>query len=102
MGRAQGKHSMRIIAYAVLSGHFHLLIQPEEAGDMAKFMLYLSTNVSKEVGRIYKYYGPKLHRYKSIIISNEPMVQIDRLKYILSQGAKEGLVDSPLDWPGVH
>ena len=93
---------MRIIAYAVLSGHYHLLIQPGEAGDMAKFVGYLNTNVSKEVGRLYKYYGPKFQRYKSIIISDEPVVQIDRLKYILSQGTKEGLVDSPLDWPGVH
>ncbi len=93
---------MRIIAYAVLSGHYHLLIQPREVGDMADFMEYLNTNVSKEVGRLYKYYGPKFQRYKSIPISNEPKVQIARLKYVLSQGSKEGLVNSPLEWPGVH
>ena len=30
-----------------------------------------------------------------------PDVQWSRLKYLLANGVKEGLVESPLDWPGV-
>jgi len=41
-------------------------------------------------------------RYQHIIVSDEPEAQIRRLKYLLSQGVKEGLVRSPEDWPGVH
>ncbi len=36
-----------------------------------------------------------------IVVSDEPHVQWSRLKYLLANGVKEGLVESPLDWPGV-
>jgi hypothetical protein len=36
------------------------------------------------------------------VISGEEGAQRERLKYVLSHGAKEGLVDNPRDWPGVH
>ncbi len=29
-------------------------------------------------------------------------MQWRKLKYLLSHGVKEGLVESPYDWPGVH
>ena len=103
LGRAQQAYNIKIFGYAVLSNHFHLLIQPREAWRQAMFMKYLNTNVSKELSHLYKFYGPKFQRrYTSILISDEPVVQISRLRYVLSQGAKDGLVDSPLDWPGVH
>ena len=35
-------------------------------------------------------------------VSDEPEVQLARLRYILAHGVKEGLVPSPLQWPGVH
>jgi hypothetical protein len=35
-------------------------------------------------------------------VSNEIEAQLDRLEYILSHGAKEGLVERPQDWPGAH
>ena len=41
-------------------------------------------------------------RYTSIPVSDEPEAQIARLRYLLANSAKEGLVLSPLDWPGVH
>ena len=70
---------------------------------MSKFMCHLKTNLSKEVGRLHDWHGPMFAgRYHSIPLSDEPEVQVDRLEYILSQGANEGLVLSPLDWPGVH
>lgn len=41
-------------------------------------------------------------RYHAIPVSDEPEAQVDRLRYLLAHGVKEGLVDSPIDWPGVH
>src|SRR6185295_3668707 len=41
-------------------------------------------------------------RYQAILVSPEEAAQIERMAYVLSHGAKEGLVDSPRDWPGVH
>jgi len=36
------------------------------------------------------------------VVSNEPEEQWRRLKYLLAHGVKEGLVENPLRWPGVH
>ena len=36
------------------------------------------------------------------MISGEEAAQRERLKYVLSHGSKEGLVENPRQWPGVH
>jgi hypothetical protein len=46
-----------------------------------------------------KFWG---RRYQAILVSNEAEAQIARLRYVLAHGVKEGLVASPLDWPGAH
>lgn len=66
-------------------------------------MEYVSSDISKEVGRLVDWTGPlRSRRYTSIPCSAEPEIQLSRLRYMLSQGPKESLVFSPLDWPGVH
>jgi hypothetical protein len=46
-----------------------------------------------------KFWG---RRYQAVLVSGEEEAQVNRLVYLLAHGVKEGLVDSPLDWPGVH
>jgi hypothetical protein len=41
-------------------------------------------------------------RYQAIVVSNEEAARIARLKYVLSHGVKENLVERLRDWPGVH
>jgi hypothetical protein len=41
-------------------------------------------------------------RYRAIEVSDEPEAQRGRLKYILSHGVKEFLVEKVREWPGVH
>jgi hypothetical protein len=36
------------------------------------------------------------------VISNEAAAQVERLKYVLAHGVKEGLVEKVSQWPGVH
>jgi len=38
-------------------------------------------------------------RYRAIVVADEAAA-VDRLRYILRHGCKEGLVDRPRDWPG--
>ena len=103
LARAQKITGARVHAVAVLSNHFHLLATFDTVEQMAKFVCYFKTNVSKEVGRLHNWQGPMFAgRYQAIPLSDEPEVQQHRLRYILSQGAKEGLVMSPKDWPGIH
>ena len=103
LARAQKLTGAQVHAVAMMSNHFHLLLSFETVEQMSRFMCHLKTNISKEVGRIHDWEGSLFAgRYASIPLSDEPEIQVERLKYILSQGAKEGLVLSPRDWPGVH
>ena len=66
-------------------------------------MQHLGCNLSKEIGRIRSWRGSLWERrYTGIVISSEPEAQWKCLKYLLSNSVKEGLCESPLDWPGIH
>ncbi|HEX9736102.1 MAG TPA: hypothetical protein VGG06_29420 [Thermoanaerobaculia bacterium] len=103
MGRALGVSPLELCACVWLSNHYHLLVVVREQQQLSRFMQHLACNVSKEVGRLRDWSGPLwARRYDGIVVSDEPDVQWHRLKYLLSHGVKEGLLESPLLWPGVH
>ena len=105
LGRAQRLYSVEIHAFVFLSNHYHLLVSVEDAlqMQMARFMNYLNSDVAREVGRMHRwkerFWG---RRYQAIIVSDEEAAQVDRLRYVLSHGCKEGLVGRPEDWPGAQ
>ena len=102
MGRAQRRFNFQIFAFQFLSDHYHILAWAVDAQQLAGFMEYFNGNLAREAGRISgwsgKFWG---RRYHSAIVSSDDQTQLDRLRYIISNGCKEGLVASPLDWPGV-
>jgi hypothetical protein len=102
LGRAQRRFDLRIFAFQFLSDHYHLLAWAVDAQQLAGFMEYLNGNLAREAGRMSgwtgKFWG---RRYHSAIVSSDDQTQLDRLRYIISNGCKEGLVASPLEWPGV-
>jgi REP element-mobilizing transposase RayT len=103
LARAARLYPVEIHAFAFLSNHFHLLVTVASAQRLASFMNYLNSNLAREAGRLIrwreKFWG---RRYQAILVSNEAEAQIARLRYVLAHGVKEGLVASPLDWPGAH
>jgi REP element-mobilizing transposase RayT len=103
LARAKELYPIRICAFAFLSNHFHLLLRVESALDLSRFMNHVNSNLAREAGRLAdwreKFWG---RRYEAIVISQEEAAQIERLKYVLSHGCKEGFVERPEDWPGVH
>jgi hypothetical protein len=66
-------------------------------------MRYLQGNLAREVARLTGW-EDKIwsRRYQAILVTDEEAAQVDRLKYLLENSCKEGLVDSPIHWPGVH
>jgi len=100
IGRALSLFPVKIFAFSVLSNHIHILLSPENAAQLASFTNHINSNIAREVGRLHewkeKFWG---RRYRAIVVADEPS-QLERLKYILSHGCKEGLVDRPQDWPG--
>ena len=101
LGRAQQLFDMTIHAFIFLSNHYHLILSPKDARQQANFMGYLSSNLAREVGRLADWHEKVWgRRYAHVPITEEPEAQIERLRYVLAQGVKEGLVAQALDWPG--
>jgi hypothetical protein len=102
LARAKRLYEAKICGFAFASNH-HLLLGVEDADQLSQFMCYVNSNLAREAGRLVdwleKFWS---RRYRSIVISDEEGAQVGRLRYVLSHGAKEGLVDSPIQWPGVH
>lgn len=103
LARAQRLYSVELHAFVFLSNHYHLLLTVENAQQLARFMNYVNSNLAREAGRLHgwqeKFWG---RRYSGVVISEEESAQMDRLRYLLSHGCKEGLVARPQEWPGAH
>ena len=103
LARSQKLFAVKIHAYVFLSNHYHLLLSVDDASQMAGFMNYLNSNLAREAGRLHnwqeKFWG---RRYQAIVVSDEERAQVDRLRYLLSHGCKEGLVARPQNWPGAQ
>ncbi len=102
LGRAQVLYPVGICAFAFASNHFHLLLRVESTQRMSQFMGHFNSNLAREAGRLAcwreKFWG---RRYQAIPISEEEAAQVERLRYVLAHGCKEGLVERLRDWPGV-
>ena len=102
LGRAQRLYPVEICGFSFLSSHYHLLLWVPDARSMARFMWYFQTNAAREVARLTDWPdGVWSDRYTAIPVSDEPAAQVDRLRYVLAQGVKDGLVARVEEWPGI-
>jgi len=92
-----------LVAFCFLSNHYHLLLRVQNAGQLSAFMRYVNSNLAREVGRLVDWRDHVWsRRYQAIVVSEEPEAQEARLRYLLCQGVKEGLVGHPAEWPGAQ
>jgi len=86
LARAKRLYGVRIICYSFVSNHFHLLLEVDDAQQLARFMCHFNSKLAKEVGRLTgwreKIFG---RRYQAILVSPEEAAQIERMAYVLSQ-----------------
>jgi len=101
LGRTLAEVSgVKVLGFTVMSNHYVKLLHVRDAKALSDFMAYFNGNLAKEACRQYGW-GGKLwsRRYTDIeVVDEEAMVK--RLRYVIAHGAKEGLVESPKDWPG--
>ena len=104
LGRALEVSPLQLCSAVWTANHYHCLCVVREQQQLSRFLHHLAGNLSKEIGgRLRRWRGAFWERrYDAIVVSDEPEAQWRRLKYHLSHGVKEGLVESPLEWPGVH
>ncbi len=102
LARAQeAAPAVKACAYDFQSNHYHLLLISPDAPTLSHFMNVFQSTAAKEVNRTHDWRDQVWsRRYDSFIVSPEPRVQLERLRYIVAQGCDNNLVDSPLEWPG--
>jgi REP element-mobilizing transposase RayT len=103
LGRAQRKYPIRVCGYVLASNHLHLILDVDDAHQLSRFMRYVNSNLARKVGGLVGW-RDKIwsRRYQAIVISPEDAAQAERLRYVLSHGVKENLVEKVDQWPGVH
>lgn len=97
---AKEQFGMRIMAYALMPNHWHLLLYPEHDGDIATFMHWLTTTHAtryhagqKTIGGGHVYQG----RYKSFLVDTDSYF-LAVLKYIERNPVRAKLVKLPELW----
>ena len=93
--------SIRLYGYAFMSNHIHLMLQGPPS-DFSAFMGFLKRELSRRLGQKYRLPGTLWHQRYAMSALPTHESQLKCLRYILSQGVKEGLVARPIDWPGLH
>lgn len=101
--RAQERYGVEVHAFNAMSNHMHLLLSPGNQRDLSGFMRYVNSNIARKIGRLHgwreRFWA---RRYQAIVVSDEDEAQLARMRYMLEQGPKEGLVASPELWPGAN
>ena len=73
LARAQEKYPVQIHAAIAASNHYHLILTPADADELADFMEFVNGNLAREAGRLSDWHGPLWSdRYHHIPISPEP------------------------------
>jgi hypothetical protein len=99
IGRALARFPLPIHGFNYLSNHKHLLLGQADGDQIRGFMCHLNANTARVVKRITGWTGSVWARYRAIPVLDD-LASIRRLRYLLANGVKEGLVEHPLEWPG--
>lgn len=99
LGRGLALFAVQLHAFIYLSNHLHLLATFFGGEQMRGFMRHLNRNTAVAAKAITGWSGDVWERYCPIPVLDD-LAAVRRLRYVLSNGVKEGLVEHPLDWPG--
>lgn len=97
---AKEKYPMRLLSYCIMPNHWHLVLHPEEDGQLIPFMRWLSMThthrwhaVNKTIGSGHLYQG----RYKSFPVqTDEHFLQL--VRYVERNPLRAKLVKKAQNW----
>ena len=104
LGRAQERIGFELYGYAYLSNHGSLLVGVRDSVELARLMEYIHGNIARELGRkeqsnwAGRFWGRRGRPI--LVLTDEDLV--GRMRYLLANSTKEGLVVHPARWPGAH
>lgn len=99
IGEAKQRYPVRLLAYCLMSNHFHLLVKPASGNDLSKWMQWLMTS---HVRRYHRHYGTSGHvwqgRFKSFIVKGDDHL-LTAMRYVEANPVQAQMVVSAKDWP---
>ena len=103
IAKAQFISKIKIYAYSVMSNHYHLLASAQGPRELGKFLELFHSALGRMVNFTTGRRGRMWQRRASVVrVSDEPYTQIQRVRYILSNGVKETGLKHPSHWTGPH
>ncbi len=100
LARCLTLYPVDLYAFVFMSNHAHLLARVRNACAAASFIGYLKRNTALAIKRCTGYRGGVWDTPGEPVPVLDDLAAIRRVRYHLSNGVKEGLVASPLEWPG--
>jgi len=95
----QSKYQARMIAYCLMSNHFHLLLQQRGEIPISKFMQVTLNAYVQALNKQSDRKGPLFEgRFRHILIDKEEYL-LHLVRYIHLNPVKAGLVKKPEEWP---
>ncbi len=98
IAEAKRKYPIQIMAYCLMTNHFHLLVKTGEGSDLGKWMQWLMTS---HVRRYHRHYGSSGHvwqgRFKSFPVQDDDHL-LTVVRYVEGNPVRAGMVKSAKDW----
>lgn len=100
LGEAKERVGMRVLAYVVMPNHWHLVLYPQQDGDLSKFVNWLTLthtqrwhSMHNTIGHGHLYQG----RYKSFLCEEDSHF-IQLVRYVERNPLRANLVKRVDDW----
>ena len=100
LARAARLTGVELFAFNFLSNHVHLVVRAPRA-NLPQFMQFLLTNISKKIGTLINWHGSFWERRYAAQPVLDDAALLSKIRYVLAQGVKEGLVRRCTEWPGL-
>jgi REP element-mobilizing transposase RayT len=101
LARAVRTSGVELFVFSFASNHLHMLVRAR-ASNLPDFMQYLLTNISKKIGKLRGWRGSFWERRYSAEPVLDEEALLERVRYIIAHGVKEGLVRTWREWPGLN
>jgi putative transposase len=98
MGEAGIRVPMRVVAYCLMTNHFHLVLWPRADGDLSRWMHWLLTTHVRRYLRHYRHSGHVWQgRFKAFPIQQDEQL-LTVVRYVERNPLWAGLVERAQDW----
>ncbi len=99
IAEASLRNPMRVLAYCLMSNHFHLALWPAKDGDLSRWMQWLLTTYIRRYQRHYHSNGHIWQgRFKAFPVQEDDHLRVV-LRYIERNALRAAVVERAEDWP---